>query len=71
MMARPPRHPVDLIATTQDVHARVTRVLANLETIAQQRDPVLADPRAVWLEITLSIYELEAALSVMKGAWWP
>jgi len=70
MMGRPPRLPVDLVAATKDVKARIERVLANLEPVTQQRDPVLADPRAVWLEITLSVHELEAALKVMKRAWW-
>jgi DNA polymerase III epsilon subunit-like protein len=44
---------------------------ANLEPITQQRDPALPDPRAVWLDITLSIVELESATILMKRAWWP
>jgi hypothetical protein len=71
MMGRAPRQPVDLQAATKDVRARVERVLANLEPITQQRDPVLADPRAVWLDITLSIVELESVTILMKRAWWP
>jgi hypothetical protein len=71
MMGRPPRVPVDLLATTKEVRLRVERVLANLEPITQQRDPVLADPRAVWLDITLSIVELESVTILMKRAWWP
>jgi hypothetical protein len=47
------------------------RVLANLEPITQQRDPILADPRAVWLDVTLSIVELESVTILMKRAWWP
>jgi len=53
------------------VKARIERVLANLEPITQQREPVLSDPRAVWLDITLSIHELEAATAFVKRAWWP
>jgi len=71
MMGRPPRVPVDLLAATKEVRLRVERVLANLEPITQQRDPVLADPRAVWLDITLSIVELESVTILMKRAWWP
>jgi hypothetical protein len=71
MMGRPPRVPFDLLATTKEVRLRVERVLANLEPITQQRDPVLADPRAVWLDITLSIVELESVTILMKRAWWP
>jgi hypothetical protein len=71
MITRPPRRPVDLEATTKDVRLRIERVLANLEPITQKRDPILADPRAVWLDITLSIVELESAVVVMKHAWWP
>jgi hypothetical protein len=70
-MGRPPRQPVDLAATTKDVKLRIERVLANLEPITQQHDPILVDPRAVWLDITLSIVELESAIIIMKRAWWP
>ena len=71
MMGRPPRVRFDLLATTKEVRQRVERVLANLEPLTQQRDPVLADPRAVWLDITLSIVELESVTILMKRAWWP
>ena len=71
MMPQPPRAQVDLVVTTKELRLRVERVLANLEPITQQRDPILAYPRAVWLDITLSIHELEAAASLMKRAWWP
>jgi hypothetical protein len=50
--------------------ARVERVLTNLEPITQDRDPVIQCPRAVWLDITLSIVELESAIGVMKQVWW-
>jgi len=50
---------------------RIERVLANLKPITQQRDPILADPRAVWLDITLSIVELESVTILMKRTWWP
>jgi hypothetical protein len=70
-MATPPRRPVDLQAATREVRLRVERVLTNLEPITQQRDPILADPRAVWLDITLSIVELESVTILMKQAWWP
>jgi hypothetical protein len=43
----------------------------NLEVIEQYKDPIFQDPRAVWLDLTLSIRELEAALWIMKKAWWP
>jgi hypothetical protein len=71
MMTRSPRQPVDLAVTTKDIKLRIESVLANLEPVTQQRDPILADPRAVWLDITLSIHELETAASLMKRAWWP
>jgi hypothetical protein len=70
-MASPPRQPVDLVAATRDVRLRVERALTNLEPITQQRDPILADPRAVWLDVTLSILELESVIILMKRAWWP
>jgi hypothetical protein len=69
-MAQPPRQPVDLLAAAKEVRQRVDRVLSNLEPITQQRDPVLSDPRAVWLDITLSIVELESITLLIKRAWW-
>ena len=71
MMGRPPRQPIDPAVATKDVKARIERVLASLEPITRQHEPILADPRAVWLDITLSIHELEAAAAFMKRAWWP
>jgi hypothetical protein len=53
------------------VKARCARVLVGLEVIEQHKDPIFQDPRSVWLELTLSIHELEAALWIMKKAWWP
>jgi hypothetical protein len=53
------------------VKARCARVLVGLEVIEQYKDPIFQDPRSVWLELTLSIHELEAALWIMKKAWWP
>jgi hypothetical protein len=69
-MARPPRIPIDLQIASREVRLRVERVLTNLEPITQDRDPVIQDPRAAWLDITLSIVELESAIGVMKRAWW-
>jgi len=71
MMGRPPRVPVDLLAATKEVRLRVERVLANLEPITQQRTPVLADPRPVWLDITLAIAKLKTVTILRKRAWWP
>ena len=70
-MVRSPRHPIDLKATTADVNARCARVLVSLEVIEQYKDPIFQDPRSVWLELTLRVHELEAALWIMKKAWWP
>jgi hypothetical protein len=71
MMVRSPRQPIDLKASTADVKARCARVLVGLEVIEQQRDPIFQDPRSVWLELTLGVHELEAALWIMKKARWP
>jgi hypothetical protein len=71
MMDRASRAPVDLAATTRDVKARVRRVIGDLERIEQQKGPLFSDPRGVWLEVTLSIHELEAATAQIKRAWWP
>jgi hypothetical protein len=71
MMVRSPRQPIDLKASTADVKARCARVLVGLETIEQRKDAIFQDPRSVWLELTPGVHELEAALWIMKKAWWP
>jgi hypothetical protein len=68
MMGRPPRQPVDLAAATKDIKLRIERVLVNLEPITEQRDPILADPRAVWLDVTLSIVESERVVVAVMAA---
>ena len=60
-MGRPPRVAVDLQTVTRDVKARVRRVIGELEAIERQQDPIFASPRDVFLELVLSIHELEAA----------
>ena len=71
MMGGAPRQPVDLQAVTRDVKDRVRRVSGGLEAIEQQKDPIFADPRDVFLELTLANHELEAAISKLRRAWWP
>jgi hypothetical protein len=66
MMARPPRQPVDLQAVTRDVRARCARAGGSLEQIAQQKDPIFADPRQVMLELVLIEHEVEAVISAMR-----
>jgi hypothetical protein len=63
--------PVDLQTVTCDVKARVRRVIGELESIEQQQDRIFASPRHVFLELVLSIHELEAAAANMRKAWWP
>jgi len=71
MMGRPPRVPVDLQAVTRDIKARVRQVIGELEAIEQRQDPIFSSPRDVFLELVLSIHELEAAAAKMRKAWWP
>jgi hypothetical protein len=56
---------------TRDVKARVRRAIGELQAIEQQQDPIFASPRDVFLELVLSIHELEAAAAKMRKAWWP
>jgi hypothetical protein len=71
MMTRLPRQPVDLEAVTRDVKARVRRVIGDLEAIEQIKDPIFQDPRAVFLDLVLSVHQLEAAIAKCRQAWWP
>ena len=68
MMAR---IPVDLQATTKEVKAHVRRVIDDLETIEQSNDPIFQDPRAVFLDLVLSVHQLQAAIGKCRRAWWP
>jgi hypothetical protein len=45
MKGRAPRQPVDLVAVTKDVKAKIRRVIGELEAIELQQDPVFVSPR--------------------------
>ena len=66
-----PSSPCACRSPNRDVKARVRRVIGDLEAIEQQQDPIFALPRDVFLELVLSIHELEAAAAKMRKAWWP
>ena len=65
------RSPIDLAATTRDIKNRCARASGNLELITQTTDPVFPDPRQIMLELVLANHEIEAAISIMRRAWWP
>jgi hypothetical protein len=68
MMARSPRQPVDLAAVARDLRLRCKRVAGNLDGIAQEREPLLADPR---IELVLAEMEIRAAIELMHRSYWP
>jgi hypothetical protein len=49
---------------------RVRRVIGELEAIEAQKDAIFQSPRDVYLDIVLSIHQLEAALHKLRHAWW-
>jgi hypothetical protein len=65
------RSPTDLASTTRDIRNRCARASGNLELITQVKGPVFPDPRQVMLELVLANHEIEAAISIMRSAWWP
>jgi hypothetical protein len=65
------RTPTDLQATTRDIRNRCARAAGNLEVITSGSEPIFPDPRQVMLELILAQYEVEAAVMLMKRAWWP
>ena len=65
------RSPVDLQVTTRDIKNRCARASGNLEQIAQTTEPMFVSPRDGMLELILARHEVEAAISIMKRAWWP
>jgi hypothetical protein len=54
-----------------DIKNHCARASGNLEQVAQTKEPVLPDPRQIMLELVLARHEVEAAISIMKRAWWP
>jgi hypothetical protein len=70
MMPRAPRQPVDLQAVTRDIKLKIRRVIGELEAIEQQRDPIFASPRDVYIDLDMAIHPLESAMSRMRAAWW-
>jgi hypothetical protein len=47
------------------------RIIGELEAIEQQTDPVFASPRDVFLDLLLSVHQLEAAISQLSKPFWP
>jgi hypothetical protein len=71
MMGRPPRPPIDLAAIARDLRLRCKRVVGNLDGIAQEREPLLADPRTTFIELVLAEMEIRAAIELMRRSYWP
>jgi hypothetical protein len=71
MMGRPPRSPIDLATVTRDLRLRCKRVAGNLDGIAQEREPLLADPRTTFIELVLAEMEIRAAIELMRRSYWP
>jgi hypothetical protein len=71
MMGRPPRQPVDLAAVARDLRLRCKRIAGNLDAVAQEQDPLIADPKTTVLELVLAEIEIRAAIDAMGRAYWP
>jgi hypothetical protein len=71
MMGRPPRSPIDLAAVARDLRLRCKRVAGNLDGIAQEREPLLANPRTTSIELVLAEMEIRAAIELMRQSYWP
>ena len=71
MMVRPPQQRVDLQQVTREVRLRCKRVAGNLDSIAQERELLLADPRTTFIELVLAEMEIRAAIELMERSYWP
>jgi hypothetical protein len=70
-MAPPPRQRVDLQRVTRDLRLRCKRAAGNLDAIAQEREPLLDDPRMTFIELVLAEMEIRAAIELMRRSYWP
>ena len=71
MMPRSPRQPVDLAAVARDLRLRCKRIAGNLDDIAQQQEPLIADPKTTMLGLVLASYEINAGSTQMRRTYWP
>jgi hypothetical protein len=71
MMGRSPRSPIDLAVVARDLWLRCKRVPGNLDAIAQKQEPVLADPRTIFIELVLAETEIRAVIELMRRSYWP
>jgi hypothetical protein len=70
-LTAPPRQPVDLAAVARDFRLRCKRIAGNLDAIAQQQEPLIADPKTTMLELVLASHAIKAAIEAMRRAYWP
>ena len=70
MMARPPRQPVDLAVVARDLRLRCGRIAGNLDAIAQQLDPLIADPKTTMAQTSIATI-LEFPTPRVRAAWVP
>jgi hypothetical protein len=71
MTVRPPPLPVDLQQVTRDLRLRCKRLAGNLDGIAQEQQPLLADPKTTFVELVLAEMEIRAAIELMRRSYWP
>jgi hypothetical protein len=72
-MTRPPRQPVDLATLARDLRLRCRRIAGNVDAIAREQEPLIADPKTTMLDLVLVLasYEINAAIDAMRLAYWP
>jgi hypothetical protein len=60
-----------LLPWHSDLRLRCKRIAGNLDAIAREQEPLIADPKTTMLELVLASYEISAAIDVMRRAYWP
>jgi hypothetical protein len=60
-----------LAAVARDLRLRCKRVASNLDGIAREREPLLADPRTTFIELVLAEMEIRPAIELMRRSYWP
>jgi hypothetical protein len=71
MMARLQRSRRSRATAAKSIGDLEGRVTGNLDAIAHQREPLLADPTTTFIALVLAEMEIRATSELMRRGYWP